>query len=69
MVDVVDVAEGRRAPGGTELAYHRAALDWAHRNARPGESATVALARMIATNSPVVQVIYRAAERAAEAKQ
>ena len=65
MVDVLAVAEGRHAPGGSEHDYHRTALDWAGRNARPGESATVALARRIVDLCPVVQVIYRATERAA----
>lgn len=65
MVNIVQVAEGRHAPAGTALDYCREALAWAARCAEPGESPSEALQRLILERSPVVHVIYQAADRAA----
>ncbi len=69
MVDIVQVASGVHAPAGSELDYCRAALDWAERGARPGESPSEALERLILNRCLVVNVIYEAATRAARTEE
>jgi len=66
MCDVCSVADGTHAPAGTEAEYLACAMDFAARSAAPGESPSEALERLILEHSPVVTVIYRAAERAAQ---
>lgn len=66
MCDVCSVADGTHAPAGTEAEYLREALAWAARCSRLGESPSEALERLILEHSPVVQVLYQAAERAAQ---
>lgn len=66
MCDVYAVARGEHAPAGTEAEYLREALAWAEYTAKPGESPSEALERLILERSPIVTVIYQAAERAAQ---
>ena len=61
LVDAAETARGERAPAHSAAAYRDAALAWASRQARPDESPTVALARLCATGSTVVDSCYRAA--------
>ena len=61
LVDAAETARGERAPAHSAAAYRDAALAWASRQARPEESPTVALARLCATGSMVVDLCYRAA--------
>jgi len=68
MCDIVQVANGVNAPAGTALDYHREALAFAMRDAEPGEFPELALARRIVERSAVIDTIYRAAERAAQAE-
>lgn len=61
LVDAAETARGERTPAHSAAAYRDAALAWASRQARPEESPTVALARLCATGSMVVDLCYRAA--------
>jgi hypothetical protein len=61
LVEAAETARGERAPAHSAAAYRDAALAWAARQARPEESPTVALARLCATGSMVVDLCYRAA--------
>lgn len=61
LVEAAETARGERAPAHSAAAYRAAALSWASRQARPEESPTVALARLCATGSMVVDLCYRAA--------
>jgi hypothetical protein len=61
LVEAAETARGERAPAHSAAAYRDAALAWASRQARPEESPTVALARLCATGSMVVDLCYRAA--------
>jgi hypothetical protein len=61
LVDAAEAARGERAPAHSAAAYRAAAFAWASRQARPEESPTVALARLCATGSMVVDHCYRAA--------
>lgn len=60
-VDAAETARGERAPAHSAAAYRAAALSWAYRQTRPKETPTVALARLCATGSMVVDYCYRAA--------
>ena len=61
LVDAAETARGERAPAHSAAAYRAAALSWAARQARPDESPTLALARLCASGSMVVDHCYRAA--------
>lgn len=61
LVEAAEIARGERAPAHSAAAYRDAALAWASRQARPDESPTLALARLCATGSMVVDLCYRAA--------
>ena len=61
LVEAAETARGERAPAHSAAAYRDAALAWAARQARPEESPTVALARLCASGSMVVDLCYRAA--------
>ncbi|MCK6570167.1 hypothetical protein L6V77_03550 [Myxococcota bacterium] len=61
LVEAAETARGERAPAHSAAAYRDAAIAWASRQARPEESPTVALARLCATGSMVVDLCYRAA--------
>jgi hypothetical protein len=61
LVEAAETARGEHAPAHSADAYRAAALAWASRQTRTEESSTVALARLCATGSMVVDHCYRAA--------
>lgn len=61
LADAAMVARGERPPSASAAAYRSVALAWAETCADTDESPTVALARLVASGSPVVGDLYRAA--------
>lgn len=62
--EAIEVSAGRAAPAATEAEYVRAALVFAQHTARPGESPSEALERLILDGSSVTWLLYGAAEKA-----
>jgi len=63
--EAIEVSAGRAAPAATEAEYIRAALAFAQHTARPGESPSEALERLILSGSSVTWLLYEAASVAA----
>lgn len=62
--EAIEVSAGRRAPSCTERDYLHAAIDAAGHFARPGESPSEALERLILDGSSCTFLLYGAAEAA-----
>ncbi|MBI1382576.1 MAG: hypothetical protein GC161_15980 [Planctomycetaceae bacterium] len=61
--NAIEVSAHRAAPIGTARDYLLASVELAMSHARPGETATEALARLIVSGSSIVHLLYEAAEK------